>query len=52
MAFEWRKHLEDNYINEIQQSCENSMRLLGYNTMKNITYDKIDENYSLLNKKT
>ena len=49
MAFEWRTHLDDDYIKDIQQSCEDSMRLLGYNPMKNNIYDKLDDNYSLHN---
>ena len=47
MAFEWRKHLGDNDIASIQQYCENSMRLLGYNKMLNIKSDKLNENYPI-----
>ena len=47
MAFEWRKHLGNNDIASIQQSCENSMNLLGYNKMLNIKSDKLNENYPI-----
>ena len=47
MAFEWRKHLGHDEIASIQQSCENSMRLLGYNKMLNIAPDKLNENYPI-----
>ena len=50
MAFEWRKHLSDNYISDIQQLCGSSMSLLGYNPMMNIVSDKLDEHYPLLAK--
>ena len=48
MAFEWRKHLGNNDIASIQQHCENSMSLLGYNKMLNIKGDKLNENYPIM----
>ena len=50
MAFEWKKHLEDKYIANIQQSCEIPMRLLGYYPMQKIESDKLNETYPLLAK--
>ena len=50
MAFEWKKHLEDKYIADIQQSCKIPMRLLGYYPMQKIESDKLNETYPLLAK--
>ena len=47
MAFEERKHLGDNDIASIQQYCENSMHLLGYNKMVSIKADKLNENFPI-----
>ena len=47
MAFEWRKNLGDNDIASLQQSCEYSMNILGYNKMLNIKSDKLNENYPI-----
>ena len=47
MAFEWRKHLGDSDIASIQQYCEKSMRLLGYNKMLRIKSDKLNENFPI-----
>jgi len=51
MAFEWRKHLKEQYISDIQQSCEASMKLLGYNPMQNIVSNTLNETYPLLCKR-
>ena len=51
MAFEWRKHLKEHYISDIQLSCEPSMKLLGYNPMQNIVSDTLNETYPLLCKR-
>ena len=51
MAFEWRKHLKEHYISDIQKSCDASMKLLGYNPMQNIMSDTLNETYPLLCKR-
>ena len=48
MAFEWKKHLGDEYIADIQQSCKIPMKLLGYYPMQKIQSDKLNETYPLL----
>ena len=48
MAFEWRKHLSNDDIVKIQNSCSGPMEILGYNPMKNISLDKRDDSYPLL----
>ena len=52
MAFEWRKHLSNDDIVKVQDSCAGPMEMLGYNPMKNISVDKLDDRYPLLAKAT
>ena len=48
MAFEWRKHINNNHISKVQTFCAKSMKILGYNPMKNVSIDKFDDRYPLL----
>ena len=48
MAFEWKHHLKDKEISEVQLLCEKPMKMLGYNLMKDISINKLDEKYPLL----
>jgi hypothetical protein len=48
MAFDWRQHIENRLISEVQTFCEKPMKILGYNAMKNISINKVDDGYPLL----
>jgi hypothetical protein len=48
MAFEWRKHIKNNEIYDVQRFCEKPMKILGYNSMTNISINKLDDRYPLV----
>ena len=48
MAFEWRKHITNNEIYDVQRFCEKPMKILGYNSMINISINILDDSYPLL----
>jgi hypothetical protein len=49
MAFGWKNTLSDNEIRKIQDMCIEPMKKLGYVPMKNITSNKLDPSYQLIN---
>ena len=49
IAFGWRNTLSDNEIRKIQDMCIEPMNKLGYVPMKNITINKLDSSYQLIN---
>ena len=44
MAFEWRKHIKNTDLSNIQKFCSKSMKMLGYN----IINDTFDDRYPIL----
>ena len=48
MAYEWKNHLKDKEISEVQLFCEKPMKMLGYNLMKDISINILDDDYPLL----
>ena len=49
MAFGWRNSLSDNEIRKTQDMCIEPMNKLGYLPMKNISINKLDPSYQLIN---
>jgi len=49
MAFGWRNTLSDYHIRKIQDMCKEPMNKLGYLPMKNISINKLDPSYQLIN---
>ena len=47
-AFQWKKEMKNCDINKVQKLCSNSMALLGYNFMNNISVDKNDNKFQIL----
>ena len=48
MAFEWREHIDNEDISQVQTFCKTAMNMLGYNLMKNISNNRFDDKYALL----
>ena len=48
MAFEWREHIDNEDISQVQTFCKTSMSILGYNLMINISKNRYDDKYALL----
>ena len=48
MAFEWREHIDNEDISQVQTFCKTSMNILGYNLMTNISNNRYDDKYALL----
>ncbi len=48
MAFEWRKNIKSDDISKVQHYCEESMKLLGYNPIINISINEYEEKYPIM----
>ena len=47
-AFQWKREMKNRDINKVQKLCSNSMALLGYNFMNNISVDKNNNKFEVL----
>ena len=50
-AFEWRNHIDASDVLEIQKECLKPMKTLGYRSMKNVSMNLHDDDYSLMDPK-
>ena len=48
MAFEWRKHIENEDVSEVQKFCNKTMNIMGYNLMTKVPINRFDRKYPLL----
>ena len=49
-AFAWKHNIADKDISEVQIMCNRPMKILGYNAMNNLPWDKINDSYKLMEK--
>ena len=49
-AFAWKNNIADEDISEVQSLCYRPMKILGYNAMNNLPWDKINDSYKLIEK--
>lgn len=49
-AFAWKNNIADEDISEVQTLCNRPMKILGYNAMNNLPWDKMNESYKLIEK--
>ena len=49
-VFAWKDNIADEDISEVQSLCYRPMKILGYNAINNLPWDKINDSFQLIEK--